>query len=147
VRNIVGSVAAAAALTLTLAACGGTSTSAPKSTTSSTTTSSTTTPSTTGTSTVCAKVQQTLASVQTSLPGAASNPRQFSTELKQFVNQFDTETAHASGPVRSAVMAFTQDLQAAGNGHANVPKLTADAGGIASACSGGSSGSSPSVTS
>lgn len=83
-------------------------------------------------SSACSQIEATLTSIQTELPHASSAA--LASKLGSFAAQLETEAASATPSVKAAVGAFVGDLKAAASGKINVPKLTADANAIGSAC-------------
>lgn len=86
-------------------------------------------------STACGQIEATLTNIQKALPKAASGgAAALASKIKTYATQLETEAASASPTVKSAVTTFVTDLEAVASGKVNVPKLTADANAIGSAC-------------
>jgi hypothetical protein len=90
----------------------------------------------------CSQIEATLTSIQQTLPQAATSGT-LATKIKAAVAELDREAASAPSNVRSAVAAFTSQLEAAGAGHVDVAALTAKANAIGTACSSAPSALAP----
>lgn len=81
----------------------------------------------------CARLGATLGQIQTALPKATSASA-LARAISTYGSELEAEAAGSSTAIRQAVATFVADLRAAGAGAVNVPKLTADAAAITTAC-------------